>query len=64
MGFKSRVAITTGGESGIGEACSRLFAEHTPQVAVVGVNEKAVGTDEASFVTRAAFFVEGRMMAG
>ena len=43
MGFESRVAIITGGGSGIGEACSRLFAERGAQVAIVDIHEKAAG---------------------
>jgi NAD(P)-dependent dehydrogenase (short-subunit alcohol dehydrogenase family) len=41
MGFKNKVAVVTGGASGIGLACCREFAQRNASLAVVDLNEKA-----------------------
>jgi NAD(P)-dependent dehydrogenase (short-subunit alcohol dehydrogenase family) len=41
MDFQSKVAVVTGGASGIGLACCREFAQAHAAVAVVDLNEKA-----------------------
>ncbi len=51
MVFDSQVVIVTGGGSGIGRACCRLFAERGAQVAVVDLNQKRA-TKTADEITR------------
>ena len=41
MGFKGKVAVVTGGASGIGFACCMEFVKENAAVALVDVNEKA-----------------------
>ena len=41
MDFRNKVAVVTGGASGIGLACCREFAQRHAAVAVVDLNEKA-----------------------
>lgn len=41
MDFKNKVAVVTGGSSGIGQACSREFAERHATVAIVDRDRKA-----------------------
>lgn len=41
--MKDRVALVTGGGSGIGEACARRFAQTGYRVAIVDVNPEAAG---------------------
>ncbi len=41
MDFKGKIAVVTGGASGIGLACCREFAERHADVAVLDVDEKA-----------------------
>lgn len=38
--FQDKVALVTGGASGIGEACVRAFAQGGAKVAVVDMNEE------------------------
>ena len=41
MNLKNKVAIITGGASGIGESGTRIFAENGAEVIMLDVNEKA-----------------------
>ena len=51
MVFDSKAVIVTGGGSGIGRACCRLFAERGAQVAVVDLDEKSAN-ETAEEITR------------
>ncbi|HET7408914.1 MAG TPA: SDR family NAD(P)-dependent oxidoreductase, partial [Paracoccaceae bacterium] len=41
--MNDRVALITGGASGIGEACARRFAQDGYRVAIVDVNPESAG---------------------
>jgi NAD(P)-dependent dehydrogenase (short-subunit alcohol dehydrogenase family) len=56
MRFDKRVALITGGTSGIGEATAVLFAEEGAQVAVIGRNEDR-GNAVAQRIGRNAIFI-------
>jgi NAD(P)-dependent dehydrogenase (short-subunit alcohol dehydrogenase family) len=45
--FSNKVVVITGGASGIGEACARLFAKRGASVVVADVNEKGAAVVEA-----------------
>jgi NAD(P)-dependent dehydrogenase (short-subunit alcohol dehydrogenase family) len=56
MRFDKRVAVVTGGTSGIGEATAVLFAEEGAQVAIIGRNEER-GNAVVQRIGRDAIFI-------
>lgn len=53
MYLKGRMALVTGGSSGIGLAAARLFAEHGARVAITGLDEEKLETGRAQLGPRA-----------
>ena len=65
--FDGRVALVTGGGSGIGEATCRRLASEGVRVVVVDIDEAAVAfpaSDDASFVNGSVYMVDGGAHAG
>lgn len=60
MKLKNRVAIVTGGSSGIGHATSLLFAEEGANIAILDIWEKGgqAVVDELTKLGRRAIFVK------
>ncbi len=77
--FTGKVALVTGGRSGIGEATLKAFAQEGTKVVVVDINEENAGKmareiqanggqasvfrAEVPFVTGAAYLVDGGLTA-
>ncbi|MEE2690235.1 MAG: SDR family oxidoreductase [Pseudomonadota bacterium] len=60
--LKNKVALITGGDSGIGRACSALFAREGADIAIVYLKEKADAEETKAFVEqegRAAVLIDG-----
>ena len=48
MQFKNRLAVVTGGASGIGKGVSNLLLERGARIAAIDLNEKSLQTEISS----------------